>query len=173
MELKQKRKIPSEAEAIIVDTQSGSETKQSEDEAKWKNVDRAVSWTKEKGRMKQERRSRYENPKVEIANRFDALREAEGSDEEMKGQTDGEDKETEEGNKETKRKCAEKGENEKTTERTNGGKEESVKSKDDNKDQKETESRNNTEGKNRMGNMENRSKGVRFEGGVAMSNTEK
>ena len=83
-------------------------------------MDRAASWTKEKGKMKQERGSRYENPRVATANRFEALREVEGSDEEMKGSSDCEGKGTMEANKETKGKRAEREKNKKEIEISNG-----------------------------------------------------
>ena len=43
MEIKQKGKKQSEAEAISVGTQSDEEIKRSEEEARWKKVDRAES----------------------------------------------------------------------------------------------------------------------------------
>ena len=122
--------------------------------------------------MKQERRSRYENPKVETANRFDVLREAEGSGEEMKGHTDGEDKETKEVNKDNKGKSADGEKNKKDTEMPNEGKEKKANSKEDEKDQMGIEPGGNREDRNRREEIENRNKAVRFEGGGTMSKTQ-
>ena len=68
-----------DAVTISTNTQSDGDTTQSDREEKWKLIDRAASWTTKKSKQKEKRKSRYDNPKIELTNRFQVLQRKSGS----------------------------------------------------------------------------------------------
>ena len=84
-ETKQQKGNNREGDVISVNTQTEEDPDASGEDEKWKKVNKSVSWKTGGNRKQQIKRSRYENLKLDTANRFDALQGTDSSDEDEIG----------------------------------------------------------------------------------------